>query len=104
MGFAADISENPAGRTAERATLRLAGGIRRRGEHRARAEILDLSTHGFRIEASIAMARDMQVWLTIPGFEPKAARVVWVEGSFAGCEFETPFHPSVLERIVALNR
>ncbi|MCA1748969.1 MAG: PilZ domain-containing protein, partial [Sphingomonadales bacterium] len=102
MGFAVEMTEE-SGRAAERATIRLRTGFRRRGDHRTYADVLDLSTHGFRVQAPIALAKGTHVWLNLPGLEAKSARVVWSDGSQAGCEFETPFHPSVFERIVRMN-
>lgn len=102
MGLAVEIVGEK-GRVADRASIRLRAGFRRRGDHRVFADLLDLSTHGFRIAAPIALAEGTHVWLSLPGFEAKPARVAWWDGSEAGCEFETPFHPSVFERIVEMN-
>ena len=105
MSLAVELIDDStgSGRVAERATIRLRSGFRRRGDHRTYADLLDLSTHGFRIQSPILLAQDTYVWLSLPGFEAKGARVVWSDGAQAGCEFETPFHPSVFERILALN-
>lgn len=105
MGFAVEIIEDAEndGRVAERATLRLRAGFRQRGDKRIHADILDLSTHGFRIQSPIALAKGATVWLSLPGFEAKPAQVAWFDGNQAGCKFESPFHPSVFERIVQVN-
>lgn len=105
MGFAVEIVEDSGadGRVAERATLRLRAGFRQRGDKRIHADVLDLSTHGFRIVTPISLAKGALVWLSLPGIEPKAAQVAWFDGKEAGCQFETPFHPSVFERIIQMN-
>ncbi len=80
-------------------------GLRPRGGYSAvSVRILDLSTHGFRIESALDLATGMDVWLRLPGLEPSHARVAWVDGYVAGCAFERPLHPAVLDMIVSRTK
>lgn len=89
-------------RKSARVPVSLDAGLRARGGYSSvSVQILDLSTHGFRIESLLDLAVGMDVWLRLPGLEPCHARVAWVENYVAGCAFERPLHPAVLEMIVS---
>lgn len=83
-------------RGAARVRVSLHVGFRKRGMTRAEGELLDLSAQGFRIDTTCALVPGMEVWLSLPGFEPRMAIVAWAEGFQAGCRFEQPFHESVM--------
>lgn len=88
-------------RKSTRVPISLDAGLRARGGYSAvSVQILDLSTHGFRIETLLDLAVGMDVWLRLPGLEPCHAKVAWIEGYIAGCAFERPLHPAVLDMIV----
>ena len=105
MGFAAEIDTERdfVRRSAQRAPVSLRTGFRKRGSQRTQVDVVDLSATGFQVDAPMALLPGTDVWITIPGIEPKSARVVWADGFRAGCEFHAPFHESVFERIVQLN-
>ena len=42
----------------------------------------------------------MRVWLTLPGLEPKLAKVRWVRGFTIGCEFDQPIHAAVFNHLL----
>lgn len=89
-------------RKTERVPVSLDAGLRPRGISSAvSVQILDLSTHGFRIDSQLDLAVGTDVWLRLPGLEPCHARVAWVDGYVAGCAFERPLHPAVLDMIVS---
>ena len=69
-----------------------------RGKFRVR--LIDISTHGCRIECSSTVAADMRVWLNIAGLEAQNCRVVWHCQEFVGLEFEHPLAEAVLERLL----
>ncbi len=88
-------------RKSARVPVSLDAGLRPRGGYSAvSVQILDLSTHGFRIESLLDLTVGMDVWLRLPGLEPCHAKVAWVEHYVAGCAFERPLHPAVLEMII----
>lgn len=87
-------------RNADRVSVELDAGLRQRGASAVSVHILDLSTHGFRIETHLELSVGTDVWLRLPGLEPNLARVKWTDGSVTGCAFERPLHPAVLDMIV----
>lgn len=88
-------------RIADRVSVALNAGLRQRGASAVSVQILDLSTHGFRIDTHLSLEIGTQVWLRLPGLEATPARVAWVEGHKAGCAFDRPLHPAVLSMIVS---
>jgi hypothetical protein len=99
----AELSQVPItdGRKATRRIVNLAAALREDGSKKLQVVVLDISTGGFKCDTSEPCEEGAEVWLKLPGFEAKRSRVVWVRGSEAGCEFETPLHPSDLEAMVA---
>lgn len=95
------ILPTPEGRRAERRILNLAASLREPGASLADAEVLNLSVTGFAAESEAALEVGAQIWLKLPGLEPTASRVVWVDGKKAGFEFVTPLHPATLDTVTA---
>jgi hypothetical protein len=92
------------GRNAERLPIALDAGLRQRGTTGVSVQIRDLSTHGFRIETHLELHPGADVWLRLPGLEASHATVAWVRNYVAGCKFERPLHPAVLDMIVKKAR
>jgi hypothetical protein len=89
-------------RKSSRVAVDFSAGLRPRGGTSAvSVHILDLSTDGFRIDSLLDLQVGMDVWLRLPGLEPTHARVAWTDGYLAGCAFERPLHPAVLDMIIA---
>lgn len=86
-------------RRAARIALHLDATMRD-GSRKAPARVLDMSTHGCRIECSTIVADDSWVWLGIEGLQNQRARVAWHCEEFIGLEFETPLNDAVFERLV----
>jgi len=99
----AELSQLPItdGRKAERRIVNIAAALREDGARRHAVVLLDVSTGGFKCECPEPCEEGAEVWLKLPGFEAKRSRVVWTRGNEAGCEFETPLHPSEIETMVA---
>jgi hypothetical protein len=91
----------PERRRAPRAALRLSASIREPGRSRTSARLIDISTHGCRIEATSGASADTWLMLTIAGLETQYCRIVWRCHEFAGIEFATPIAEAVLERLLA---
>lgn len=87
-------------RRVERMALSLSASIREPGRGRISVRLLDVSTHGCRIEAASGPNPDSWVLLSIGGLETQYCRVVWVCQEFAGLEFESPLAEAVLERLL----
>jgi hypothetical protein len=90
----------PERRRAPRNALRLNATIREPGRSRTGAKVIDISTHGCRIEALPGATTDSWVLLSIAGLETQYCRVVWSCHEFAGVEFANPLAEPVLDRLL----
>lgn len=88
-------------RRAERAGLRLSATIREPGRSRIGVRVIDISTHGCRIEAQSGASADTWVLLSIAGLETQYCRIVWRAHEFAGLEFAAPLNQAVFDRLLA---
>jgi hypothetical protein len=101
MGKTAVKAETQADRRrAPRAALRLSATIREPGRSRTQVRVIDMSTHGCRIEATSGPSADTWVLLSIGGLDTQYCRVVWQVHEFAGLEFAAPISDAVLERLM----
>lgn len=90
----------PERRRANRAALRLAATMREGSRSKVSVRLIDISTHGCRIEGTSTVAADTWVWLNIAGLESQYCRVVWHCQEFVGLEFEKPIADAVLDRLL----
>ena len=88
-------------RRANRAALNLSATMRDGSRSKARVRVIDISTHGCRIECSSTLTVDSWIWLSIAGLETQFCRVVWHCQEFVGLEFEKPLSDAVFERLLA---
>jgi hypothetical protein len=86
---------------APRLPVVITAAFRESGVHKAKVTVFDLSTTGFRIETFAGVRTTGKVWLTLPRIEALQATVVWVRGDFAGCKFDRPLHPAVLQMLAS---
>ena len=98
MAKAAEIQ--PDRRRAERTALRLSAMMRDGNKSRVKARVIDISTHGCRIEATCTLSPNTWLLLSIAGLETQYCRVVWHCHEFAGLEFGSPLAEPVLERLL----
>jgi len=106
-GIAAEFGKtahDPVSRKSERVAVEMGAGLRQRGATGVTVQVMDLSTHGFRVATHLELPVGTDVWLRLPKLEPCHAVVVWSQGHYVGCEFEQPLHPAVLNMIVAAAR
>ena len=87
-------------RRAPRAALRLNATIREPGRSRTGVRVIDISTHGARIEATAGATADSWVLLSIAGLETQYCRIVWRAHEFAGLEFANPISEAVLDNLL----
>ena len=97
-------NELPIDRKAPRFPVEFEAVIRKQGGGRLTVLVYDLSTHGFRIAPHADLPVGSLIWIKVPGLESLAARVAWGDYEWAGCEFTTPLHPAVLDRLVQAQR
>jgi hypothetical protein len=92
----------PERRRADRTALRLNATVRdgRQSKSKVKARVIDMSTHGCRIECSQVVSEDSWIWLNIAGLESQYCRVVWHCQEFVGLEFATPLSDVVFERLL----
>ena len=86
-------------RRADRTALHL-GATMREGSRKAPARVIDMSTHGCRIECSTVVTDDSWVFLAIDGLQSQRCRVVWHCEEFIGLEFEAPLSEPVFDRLL----
>ena len=103
MFIDAELSQIPItdGRKAERRIVNLAAALREQGARNCKVVVVDISVLGFKAESEEPHAEGDEVWLKLPGLEPRRSRVVWTKDKDIGCEFEWPLHPKELDAIVA---
>jgi hypothetical protein len=97
MAQAAEVQHDR--RRANRIALHLAATLRE-GSRKAQARVIDISTHGCRVECPTVLADGTQVWLGIDGLQNQQCRVAWHCEEFVGLEFLTPLSEPVFERLV----
>ena len=100
MSESAKQAVQPERRRASRTALRLSATIREASRGRVEARLIDISTHGCRVEAISGASPDAWLWLNIAGLETQHCRVVWHCDEFVGLEFETPLAEAVLDRLL----
>ena len=98
MAQAAQVQ--PDRRKVERTALRLTATMRDGTRSRVKVRVIDMSTHGCRIECSSSVDDDSWVWLSIAGLENQFCRVVWHAHEFIGLEFERPLSEAVFEKLL----
>jgi hypothetical protein len=101
MSDVVPFADQPERRRAPRAGLRLSATIREPGRSRVGVRVIDISTHGCRVEAQSVASVDAWVLLSIAGLETQYCRVVWRAHEFAGLEFATPLAEPVFERLLS---
>ena len=77
--------------------------LRRRGESWFASRVTDISQEGFRLSTFVKLAPGIQVWIMLPGFEGRRATVTWVGFHEAGCAFDVPLHPAILDYIIRMS-
>ena len=75
--------------------------LREFGNGRMRAQIVDISQSGCRITTVSHISDNGRIFITLPGFGPLEAEVVWRIGESYGCSFVAPLHPAVFDHIIA---
>ena len=99
--MATAVEQVPDRRRASRLALRLTATMRDGSKSRVKARVIDISTHGCRIECTSQVADDSWIWLSIAGLENQYCRVAWHCQEFIGLEFAKPLSDAVFERLLA---
>ncbi|WP_336973517.1 PilZ domain-containing protein [Sphingobium aromaticiconvertens] len=91
-------------RAAERWSVAIGVKVRRSGETWFASRISDLSVTGFRLQSFVSLSVGSDLWVMLPGFEGRRAHVLWTQAHEAGCAFEAPLHPAILDHVVRLHQ
>jgi hypothetical protein len=92
------------GRAAERQHVQIVVKVRRPGETWFTSRITDVSVSGFRLQSFMKLTAGADIWIMLPGFEGRRARVTWNRAHESGCAFERSLHPAILDHIVRLSQ
>jgi hypothetical protein len=87
-------------RRASRAAFSLTAMMREGSRTKVQVRVIDISTHGCRVECTSAVPVDACVWLSIPSLENQYCRVVWHCQEFVGLEFEKPLSAAVFDKLL----
>lgn len=90
-------------RQAERSYVQIGVRVRRPGETWFNSRVMDLSLTGFRLQSFMKLTVGGDLWVMLPGFEGRRARVLWTCAHESGCAFERPLHPAILDHLVRLH-
>lgn len=90
-------------RLAERRYVEVPVRVRRPGENWFKSCVADLSVTGFRLQSFMKLTAGDGLWVMLPGFEGRRAQVLWTRGHEAGCRFERPLHPAILDHIIRMS-
>lgn len=90
----------PERRRATRAALSLTATMREGSHTKVQVRVIDISTHGCRIECTSGAAVDSNVWVSIPGLENQYCRVIWHCQEFVGIAFEKPLAEPVFQKLL----
>ena len=94
-------SGQPERRRADRAALRLNATMRTGGgKSRVQVRLIDISTHGCRIDCTSTVEAETWLWLSVAGIETQYCRVAWHCQEFVGLEFATPLSEPVLDKLL----
>lgn len=103
MGIDRPNQASQKARAAERRHVRISVKVRRPGETWVKSAIADLSVSGFRLQSFMKLLPGGELWIMLPSFEGRRARILWTRGHEAGCAFEQPLHPAILDHVVKLH-
>jgi PilZ domain-containing protein len=93
----------PERRRANRAALNLTATMRDGSRSKARVRVIDISTHGCRIECTTPVTDGGNIWLNLEGLEAQYCRVAWHCEEFVGLEFERPLAQPVFDKLLKDN-
>lgn len=105
MLFAAEFE--PAQVTGPRRVLRapvsLDARLGRGGFDRALCKVIDISSHGAKLQTYSPLRIGSMIWLTLPTIGQHCATIVWATDFEAGCQFAKPLEEDDFLALVAIN-
>ncbi|WP_176592629.1 PilZ domain-containing protein [Sphingobium sp. EM0848] len=92
------------GRLIDRRSVLIGVRVRRPGETWFKSQITDVTAIGFRLKSFMKLTADDDLWVMLPGFEGRRARVLWSRAHESGGVFERPLHPAILDHIIKISQ
>ena len=90
-------------RRSQRQPSALSGSLREDGNTRIGVSVVNLSSHGCRLEFGGELPEGALISVKIPEHQPWQARIIWSKRGAAGCEFTHPLHPAVVQELSGLS-
>ena len=103
MRISAEVTlrQSPDRRRTDRSPCDLKAGLEHYGPLKLRAKIVNVSSHGCRLDVSgQSLPQGATVSLKVNGWDAWEARVIWSKPGCAGLEFVHPLHPSFVQRMI----
>ncbi|HKR16149.1 PilZ domain-containing protein [Rhizorhapis sp.] len=91
-------------RSYDRHNLLIGVKLRRAGENWFNARLSNLSPTGFRVQSFAKLEQESVIYVMLPGFDGRKAKVMWTRDHEAGCQFERPLHPAIFDHIIRMSR
>jgi hypothetical protein len=85
----------------DRVATNLRADVRLAGTSRIPAIIINLSTTGFYLRCEERLRPGSRIWIRIGSPAPLMAPVIWRDAYCAGCAFDQPLHPAILNHLVS---
>ncbi|GAM07193.1 MULTISPECIES: PilZ domain-containing protein [Novosphingobium] len=87
-------------RSAPRERISIPASLRASGGKGYQTVVRDLSMSGFSATAMSRIHPGTYCWLTLPGMESMAAKVIWWDEGMVGCAFENLIAPIIYEDLM----
>jgi PilZ domain. len=87
-------------RSAHRIRISIPATLRASGTKSFQTAVRDLSLSGFSATAMTRLHPGTLCWLTLPGMESMAAKVVWWDNGLVGAAFDRLLSPIILDDIL----
>jgi hypothetical protein len=84
----------------ERGDVHILAQIREQGYGHHQAKVTDLSRAGCRVITPMYLSPDRALFITLPGFSPLEARLIWHVRDEYGCEFVSELHAAIYDHIL----
>lgn len=84
-------------RRVPRAPVSLDASVGLGGIARALCKVVDISTHGARLQSYCPLKKGSTIWLTLPLVGQVAADIIWSDEFVAGCQFHRALDATLIE-------
>src|SRR3546814_3295221 len=74
--------------------------LRRQGGNWFNARLSNLSLTGFRVQTFARLVLDSTIWVMLPGFDGRRAKIIGTRDYEADCLFERPLHAAIFDHLL----